>query len=282
MDHFLRFQRSIQLKNFLLKKGEDFTRAISIDASKGFKVDIRYNPQDFKTPHLSERDIYFALTVAEDSPDWEVIYEKTKVVGKQLAHCTTYTSKTHYIIGNSNTKGMRLGKIVMDLPFHVRDVFATFSDKEGLRHDNMLVDDLHTHAIEEIDLAKNKPISFSKTSFGVNLAKFMKMRDFTFVQTFVHDQKYDCLINVAKPAEFEERPIRKDRVKGEMIFCHLFYNVCSNRTRYVHVWYVDLDLFIEKDIIFKALSKKRGKDLFKYWPQLLDEVTESGKKPKGK
>ena len=59
MDQFPRFVRSQFLLNFLKEKGENFTRTIAIDSSKGVNVDLRFKPNDLMDKTVSDNHIYF-------------------------------------------------------------------------------------------------------------------------------------------------------------------------------------------------------------------------------
>jgi len=135
MDQFPRFSRSSQLEKFLVGKGEVFTRSIAIKNSL-FSVDIRFKPNDLTSQLVTDKDIYFAFTLAEDTPDWDMIASFDKPF-----RCNAYVSKTSYLIGQNALAGMKLYKTEVILPFSLEDVWYSFCDtKSRYDFDKNLVD----------------------------------------------------------------------------------------------------------------------------------------------
>ena len=91
-DQFLRFARSPMIVEFLEKQGELFTRSIAIDISKGYNVDFRFKPKELTRKTIEDREIYFAFSVMEDSPDW-------KSFKNSKSQAQFFYSKTQYVFG---------------------------------------------------------------------------------------------------------------------------------------------------------------------------------------
>lgn len=114
MDQFPRYSRSKELFTFLEEKGEEFTRSIALDISKGHHLDIRFKALDFHSNVITDRDIYFAYMLSKDTSDWEELsFSRTPT------HLQTFISKNSHLIGQEKMNGLRLNKMVLHLPYNI-------------------------------------------------------------------------------------------------------------------------------------------------------------------
>ncbi|KAL9644903.1 hypothetical protein ABK040_005383 [Willaertia magna] len=283
-NYFSKFKTSETLTSFLKKKGPEFTKLIAINTKIGFGIDIRYKPEDFITTNLSEKDIYFAFTLAEDSPDWTLIYDDTlkinynnnndKENNKLSVPVLGFTSRHSYALGNANPNTMRIGKVIAELPFDYREVYRMFSDKEGrLALEGVMSDcELHKHVPVNTE---NNPLSYSYTSFALKPLKILTVRDFILVQTTIYDEKLDCIVTIGKSAQYEERNPKKGRILANILYFHLFYNIGENRTRYMNIFYSLLNLPMMTNFVFNSIVTQRCKTLISGMVKELIQNTDS-------
>jgi hypothetical protein len=106
-DAFPRYIRSEKFQVFVQKKGEDFMKLIAFDTREHLSDRILYQPDDFKSTTISDKDIKMILNLNDDSHDWMLI-------SKENQENQVFRSKKQYSIGlNTN---FRLCKIVGMIP----------------------------------------------------------------------------------------------------------------------------------------------------------------------
>ncbi|KAL9658553.1 hypothetical protein ABK040_006092 [Willaertia magna] len=294
--YFSKFVRSKEFKDFLKQKGELFTRKIAL---KKNEIDIRYQPKDFIEPTLTDKDIYFGFSLAEDSNDWNFVSdgiingknlksikennineENYKWIGKYQV----FVSKTNYVIGD-NLKGMRVAKVILDLPCDMHDAVASIFDQDGrMAGDEQLMGDFITYRHTKVNPTNNIPLSYTHTSQGLKPALFTSVRDFVCLQTSIYDQKLDCIINIGKSAKFEsdiELMFKDKRIPVDLLYYNMFYNSGNGRCKYVHIYYVDLKFkFTMNNIhVFNMIAKTRAKALLKLKLKDILKKTNFGTQP---
>ncbi|KAL0481656.1 hypothetical protein AKO1_012477 [Acrasis kona] len=261
MDTFPRYIRSDYFIDFAEKKGEEFIRKISIDLRRSEPRNaVMFQPTDFTTKQITDRDIQFILRLAEDSSDWESL-----IKGSNLNHYC-YTSKTDYSIGG--LKGLKLGKMTGILPYHVDDVIAAYNNK-NLRH-------YHDRQYFSLDQLKREVAGdgndhmYSNTAsrYILKFAPLMKKRCMNQMNTMVYDCERECYVLITKTSTNysgykNEIGPDEDMVEGVMIGGYVFFKIDGNRTRYVHMGYADFKLpELLSKTIFKKLVVKRAKLLY--------------------
>jgi hypothetical protein len=70
-DVFARYIRSQQFQTLCNKKGKEFMHQIAIDDT--INGSMMYQPADFRSNTIVDRDIQFILKMSEDSNDWTCI-----------------------------------------------------------------------------------------------------------------------------------------------------------------------------------------------------------------
>ena len=289
------------LISFLWKKGEEFTRSIALNVSNGYSVDVRFKPNDFKSQLMTEKDVFFAYTLAEDTPDWKELTYSEKPNMLQ-----TFVSKTSYVIGQDRMKGMKLFKLVMHLPYAVEDVWATYCDMDTrFTLDETLMKDFKLlryippspEAIEKRNITTssmrdvidrdenytvdNPPLALQIGALGIDMhIPLLKNRDLPHTMTSVYDPSINCYMNIGHTCDIEEtlRPARKDRVDAEILFNYMFYRMGDRSTRFIHTVYTDLHVIMDSDIVLNRIWKKRSKQLQNGFETLLALKTENGTK----
>ncbi|EFC36899.1 predicted protein [Naegleria gruberi] len=276
MDQFPRFVRSEKLRNFLKLKGETFTRSIGYDISKGYNVDLRFKPKDLKEQLITDNHIYFGFTLAQDTPDWKLIYEREDL------YC--YSSNSTYFFGES--KGMKLLKAVMYLPFSLEDVSTMLFDADNHNsfdpqtkgfelHDYRPPSGLNGLGSEGI----NSSYATQCLSIGIDLSlPLVKKRQLSSVATTI--QETDLLFHLLHTADFSEEEMpSQGHVKADSLSYYLFYRLSDRFTRLVHVTYTNFDLPFQTNLLSEIFWKKRAKLLFKGFTKTLNVLTKNGTVP---
>lgn len=131
MEHFPRFKKSKEAKNFLLSKGEDFTKKIAINIKLGYEIDLRYKAKDFISPSITDKDIYFMIMLCNDD-SWEKVTEKTLHVEKDLTTSyQVFTSNKKILIGEEKENtNFKLAKVEILLPFSVEESYKVIVDRQ--------------------------------------------------------------------------------------------------------------------------------------------------------
>ncbi|KAL9641527.1 hypothetical protein ABK040_013448 [Willaertia magna] len=273
LDQFPRFVRSEMLYNFLKKKGKDFIRTIALDISKGYEVDFRYKPQDFSSVPLMDKDIYFALSLAEDSPDWELVNSKTKPF-----HCEVFVTKTSYIIGKERMEGMKLCKMSITFPFDRDEMLEAFCDRECRK----LIDPMlfKINNFNSLNPSKeNLACQFGEIFFKLPVP-LLKKRYMPYVITAVHDTVLDCIIIVPRTCypKDENYTVHKDCVVMEAVAGLLFYNLGDNMTRLIYFYYTDSKVPLGSHFVFKKAAKKRASGFSEGFGKAVQLLREKKKK----
>ncbi|KAG2375109.1 hypothetical protein C9374_010113 [Naegleria lovaniensis] len=294
MDQLPRYARSKELFTFLEEKGEDFTRSIALDISKGSHWDIRFKYNDFHSPFITDRDIYFAYMLSKDTPDWEELSFSSHPNLLQ-----TFFSKTSHTIGQEKMKGLRLFKMVLHLPYNIEDVWACYCDVNcRLEVDFNLGDDLrlddylspvlpntpelltstpttaHNHS-------NHSPLSlqFGSGTLDPKLP-FVKTRFFPFVMTSIKDPHTEGYVVVGHTRSLQD-PMGlniNNKEVASSLFHYMLFPLGDHSTRLVHTSYTDFLLPMDSKSIGRAIWKKRCKMLQNGFHKVLKERTMGGTK----
>ncbi|KAG2379296.1 hypothetical protein C9374_007435 [Naegleria lovaniensis] len=277
LDQFPRFVRSDQLMKFLKEKGESYTRSIAVDISKGFKGDMRWKPNDLKDRIITDDYIYFGFNVADDTPDWELIYNTTSPY-----LCHAYISKTPYVFGSENMKGMKLAKMVLHIPFSLDVVWNCYCNTEFAKKFDKMANTKQHILSRHIPPAKQPPYSVENPPYALQFASnaldllfMLKTRQMSYSYTAIYDPLIDMYMFLAHSAEFEQQDnIPQDiGVQAHGLVYYMFYRVSEKLTRIVHIIYSDLNLPISSDTVMKLIWKKRVKEHQKGFADILKEMT---------
>ncbi|EFC36885.1 hypothetical protein NAEGRDRAFT_59903 [Naegleria gruberi] len=298
-DEFPRYARSNTLHLFLVRKGEEYTRRIAINIANDFYVDIRFKPKDFESQLMTDKDVYFAYTLSEDTPDW-----KELTCSEKPNFLQTFVSKTVYSIGPDEMKGMRLFKLVMHLPYAVEDVWATYCDMNTrFKLDHTLMKDFkllryippHQKKSSEqrdsisfyeiFDERDNRytvdkpPLAIQIGALGIEMhIPLLKHRDLPHTMTSLYDPSVNCYMNIGHTCKIEEslRRAPTDRVKSEILFNYMFFGTGEKSTRFIHTVYTDLHVPLDSDFVLSKIWKNRSKQLQASFEELLAEKTKGG------
>ncbi|KAG2370769.1 hypothetical protein C9374_014227 [Naegleria lovaniensis] len=277
MEHFPKFKKSAEAKNFLLSKGEDFTKKIAINIKLGYEIDIRYKAKDFISPSITDKDIYFIIMLCKDD-SWEKVTEKSLHVEKDLVTSyQVFTSSKKFLIGEEKENtSFKLAKVEISLPFSVEDSYKVIVDRQAkLKSDPMTVGDFETYKVEACAGPK-KPLSMAYSSESYNLGKFSKNREIIFVQTLLHDRITNCYINLAKSAEFEEKRKNKERILVDIMYSYIFKSEGPQKCKLTYILFGDMKMAIDNDMFFKKFIKSRAKAISKGFTKHLNERTKHG------
>ncbi|KAG2386819.1 hypothetical protein C9374_001854 [Naegleria lovaniensis] len=296
-DQFTRYSRSQKMALFLLKKGEDFTRSIALNISGGFVLDIRYKLKDFSSKLLTDRDIFFAFSLIEDTPDWELLAytEKPNL-------CQSFISKTSYMIGDSeNSKAMRILKVILHLDYPVEDVWAAYCNigvrprldknikkleftgflspsKIGAEKATKLSYESSSREAEEKMFSLDDPplaLQFCNCLIDLKLP-FFKNRFFQGTQTSFYDPGIESYVNIGHTADNGELP--NTCVLNRCLYAYMFQKVGEKSTRFIHTVYTDLELRFNPIALTKKVFKQRTAFLQNGYEALLKELTQNGTK----
>ena len=290
-DQFPRFARSKELFEFLEKQGENFTRSIAVDISRGYNIDIRYKLKDFNKVQILERDLLFSLTMAEDSPDWDSI-KSSKVSNKTQL----YNSKTTYSFGEQN-EAMKLFKMSSLIPYPLEDVWKVFKDLQLTQKGAVTPTSVELVHYSPCGTLVDKENIFEKASdpsqgkeipLSLQFSKCLidskipgvKSRDFPNLQTTVFDEVLDGYINFGHTCKYPGYSPPKDSVIFDGLFMYIIRRVNEKATRLIHVIYVDYHLpsHISK-LMSTKLWKVRAAHLEENMLNALKEHTSNGRRP---
>ncbi|EFC44662.1 predicted protein [Naegleria gruberi] len=300
IDQFPRFNRSKELFEFLNLQGEAFTRRIAVDISRGFNVDIRYKPKDLTKNYIYDRDIYFGLSLLEDSPDWQAMKNSKSSSKAQMFH-----SKTSYVFDSGRKNGLKLFKIVTLLPYPVEDVWKVFKHVQAYDLKGTEVTGIETLGYHEPGTLGNPKASQSALAYFtadedddeskltnplvvrycttcLNLGPTFKKRQFPHTQSTVFDEVLEGYINVGHTAPLAFHPVPKERVMVDIFFVYFMYRVGKNSTRFGHIIYSDVHLpdWLDK-LVANPTWKKRCLSMEETILKVLKEKTANGTRPIG-
>jgi hypothetical protein len=198
-------------------------------------------------------DIQFILKLNEDTSDWVSLVEKPE---RQA-----FVSKTNYSIGG--IKGLKLGKVVGFLPYDLDEVFEKIELDPEVRHtyDAHLRENMGHKAVYAGD-NNNHPYSIDVFRYTVDVGPLMQRRCFDLIGAVGQDTERQCYFNIGKSSRMYENQlppsVKQNLIMADMVYGYTFYRICEKKTRYVHVFYVDMKLPLG-DVIYREIVKKRSK-----------------------
>ena len=286
IDQFPRFSRSPQIYTLLEKQGETFTRAIAVDISRGYHVDFRFKPKDLVTNLIFDRDLYFAFSLMEDSPDWQTI-ENSKKTQAQF-----YYSKTPYVFEDQKHKGMHMCKVVCNFDYPLEDVWKVLRHVISLDEPGRTVSNIRQlgyippnserkpqmNVDESADPSEYNTLGLTFSTCELDFkVPGMKKRDIPHTHTTIYDQALQGYVNVGHTSFFNGYETPKDCVHADLF---IFYYVCKIspfRTRFTHIVYSDghLPAAINK-IVTITMWKKRALYFEKIFNKILKDFTDNG------
>ncbi|KAG2382170.1 hypothetical protein C9374_005372 [Naegleria lovaniensis] len=275
LDQFPLFSRSKLLDKFLIEMGETFSRSIAIDVSKGKNIDVRFKPKDFESRLLTDKDIYFAFALCEDTPDWNLVYTEPGL--------SVFLTETNYVFGSDSIPRLSLAKSVILIPYPLEMVWSIFCDKQSrLQMDAHMMDECQT--LEYIPPhTTNKQLQESVSEerdhyydcdkpplaliLGVTVADlripFFKKRVCSCTETAIYDPYADCIVQLGHSTSSLSHPTYQDVSKGKVVmdvmFAHIFFRTNENVTRYVHCAYTDGRVPLPSKPLAQMMWKKRSK-----------------------
>jgi hypothetical protein len=253
-DAFPRYIRTTNFKCFVILKGEDFIRSIALDLRvAGIRNAVLFQPKDFSSDCITDRDIQFIMKLNQDTSDWEAIIEK---IDRQA-----YMSKTNYSIGGM--KGLRLGKIVGTLPYHIDQVMQVEFDSQFRQEFDPHVREMLGTKVVKAGDGNNNPYTVTIFRYTMSLGPTFQRRVFDMINVYGYDTERQCFFAIGKTSDIIADTLppseKKKFVHAQMIYGYNYYKISDNKTRYVHVYYNDVKLPLINDIIFAEAVKQRSK-----------------------
>jgi hypothetical protein len=231
---FPRFIRSMVFKSYLAKKGEDFLKLIAYDMRiEGIKDRIMYQPDDFSSTQITDRDIKMMLNMNQDSPDWLMI--------KDTKDYQVYYSYKQYTIG-CDIK-FRLCKIAGTLPVsYDKAILAEINPSTRHILDKMTTENI---VLDYINYGERDDYPYSNfiVRSGMNYSPFMPRWYYNFVTTVIHDGHRNCYMHIGKSSQAynnvkKECNQKKHGKMADLLYSYTYYRISEEKTRYIHVFYV--------------------------------------------
>jgi hypothetical protein len=251
-DVFARYIRSTDFQTLCDKLGESFMPEIAINET--IAGTLMYQPSDFRSTTITDRDIQFVLKITQDSSDWECIKHSSSNKYR------VYLSKTNYAIGGASK--LKLFKVVMFLDCSAEEALHTTLDMElDAKRDPQTV------SFKDIDYIKNNsdPYSVAVIRRVLKLGPVLDPRYATLLSTVVKDTEKECYILVGvSSTEFDSDIDPKSKlVRSDLIIGASFNRISEKRCRLVFANYVDFKIPFDSNTLFTKVMEKRGKDLYK-------------------
>ncbi|KAG2382169.1 hypothetical protein C9374_005371 [Naegleria lovaniensis] len=287
LDQFPLFSRSQLLDKFLIEMGETFSRSIAIDVSKGKNIDVRFKPKDFESRLLTDKDIYFAFALCEDTPDWRLFLQEEGI--------SCYSSKTLYSFGTSALHGLH--KNVFTFPYPLDKVWSVFSDRDSrLKIDEGMMPISQAFSYQAPHNTNNKalvelvaeerdqfydddkpPLALSLGCFGIDAKMpFVKKRFCWYAETTIYDPYADCIVTVGHSTRSflhpREQELTQNKVIIDILYCNMFFRVNENTTRFIQTAYCDPKLPMTDGFIVNASIKSRARRFRKTFLNILETV----------
>ena len=277
LGHFIKFSRSEELLHFLNKMGMSYTRKIGIDISKGYKVDLRFKPNDLKTPVITDDHIYFGLTLAQDTPDWKIVHEKKNL--------TVSTSRTSYVFNSKQMKGFKLCKLSIDLPYSLEDVWGMWThQKNHLYFEPMFCNNLNYLNYIEPNASFHGTtcpyaVKIMTTAFDTKIP-LLKKRYVETVTTCVKDSAIDLYMFVLHTADLPSgvATMPSNSLAIEGLCYYIMMRVNEKTTRFLNIMYSDFQLPLQNMTIGQVF-KQRGKTMLNGLNSILHKLTDGRKNP---
>ncbi|EFC36021.1 predicted protein [Naegleria gruberi] len=271
-DQFPRFVRNDLLFDYLQKKGEVYTRAIAINVSHGFNVDVRFQPSDLQSKVIDEKMIFFGFTLLQDTPDWELILDKDDIQG--------YMSKTSYFFGKDTSvgkekKGLRLHKSVYTLPFCIEDVWKMVCNQENhLKFDPKANEEFKLRDFREPN--QDCEFAVTETEMGPKFMPIMKRRHFPFITTTFYDSRLKGYVVVCR--SFNDSDNHTDRIHYDGFAYTMYIPNGDKATNVFMIDYSDIKMPFKAAILENTAYKFHIPTVQKGMVKVLNELTNNSTK----
>jgi hypothetical protein len=262
-DPFARYVRTNMFEKFIRSKGEEFLKEIALDLRiAGIRNAVLFQPKDFDSPCITDRDIQFMFKLIETPSEWTCIYDKPD-------H-QSFVTKTTYSIGS--LKGLKMTKNVGYLPCD----FATACELEKndtFRHklDFQAREILGNHLIVAGD-NNNYPYTMSCQRYTLDPAPLLTRRSFDTICMLGVDTERNCSFNIGKTSTFYSSKLPQSAQKciaSQLLYAYTFYKVSETRTRYVQIVYTNIHLPDIADHLFNSIAKTRCKNHHKAYLSII-------------
>jgi hypothetical protein len=265
-DTFARYVRGERFIKFAIKKGENFIKDISLDLRvEGIRQSILYQPKDFNSPCITDRDIQFGFKLIDTPSDWNTIYDHND----HQAH----RSKTSFSIGGM--KGIEMSKFTGYVPCDLETAFSLeLSDKVSQDLNIQAKETLGKHIIVAGD-NNNHPYSMICFRNTLDLGPLFSRRKFDLISTAGVDTERQCYFRFSKTSSVYSSTlppsVKKSLVDADGLFMSAFYKVSENRTRYVHIVYVNISVPAVSDFLHYIMTIGRSKQIQKVYLTALEK-----------
>jgi hypothetical protein len=267
-DSFARYLRSEEFAKFINKMGEPFLKNISIDLRvAGSRNAILYQPSDFSSTHIDDRDITFITKLNEDSSDY------TKISNEK--DFDVYLSRTHYTIGAAkNSKGFKISRTTGTLPFNAEFLLELYMSDSGRREI-----DSNMKSMDHIQYMKNDeynfPYSISLVRITYQFAMHTK-RNGHWMFTVISDFERQSYTVIGKTTDAYDHLFPDDKPDSNIdsLTGYTFIRVSDNLTRFVNIVYGNTKTPVLEDTIFNRTQIARGRAFFDNITKLAKEKGE--------
>jgi hypothetical protein len=267
-DAFPRYIRSQQFTDFITKKGESFLKQIAYDLRDSDIQDrILYQPDDFQSTAINDRDIKMILNLNEDSSDW-------KLISSDAEPFQVYKSKRQYAIGQ--TRQFRLCKVVGTLPIsYDKAILAEINPSTRPLLDKMSCENIVLDYVK-IGEKNDNPLANFVVRTGMNYSPIIPRWYYNFVMTVVHDGERQCYMHMGKSSCIYNEMKKDENAKkhgryADLLYGYTYYKVGENKTRYIHVFFVEQHMKIPEGFN-KYMTMQRGKDLHAGYAKVIEEM----------
>jgi hypothetical protein len=255
-------------KAYEAKRGDAFMKNIALDLrEEKIRDRILYQPDDFLSTTITDKDIKMILNLNQDSSDWRLISDEKE-------DFQVYKSKKQYSIGQKDK--FMLCKTVGTLPVSYDK--AIKSDINcSTRH---LLDEMCTERINldyvQAGVGNNNTYSTMVTRTGLNYSPLLLRRYYNLVMTTVHDAERQCYIHVGKSSKVYKKVKKAENEKklcrnADMLYSFTYYKVNENKTRYIHVFFVAKQKNVPEKL-YRGIVIKRGKSIHEGYSRTLAEM----------
>ncbi len=268
-DAFPRYIRGDSFKKFALLKGEKFVKEIALDLRiVGIRNAVLFQPKDFNSPCITDRDIQFMFRLMEGESDWKNVYD-------MIDH-SAYVSKTCYSIGGM--QGLRLWKCVGYLPCNLETAEEIELD---MTRDSQMREFLGLHKIIAGE-NNNYPYSMGCYRYTVDMGPMLQRRVFDLIAAPGYDTERQCVFHIGKTSTMYSDllpPSKKKKiVKSQLFYGNAFFKVSDTRTRYVQIMYTNPNFKIDMgEKMSSYIAKVRCRDNHKIYLKLLASTTSNAK-----
>ncbi|KAL0491706.1 RapGeF [Acrasis kona] len=210
-----------------------------------------FQPVDFLSDTIVDKDLQWCFKVAEDSHDWITTSDFNNEVNV-CDHFDSYVSRRSYSIGDCGTKnGVILVKFTGVVPYNIDQVLPTWNDHDCER---FIQDNFINHSYLYSTQRKDEDsYSCSVIHSIVDMGPYLQTRDVVVNVTQVYDTERNCYARLSKSTFCRTRPPSADHVRGQVLISHTVRELSENRSRYCRVMYFDAKCEVVSDSqLFKS------------------------------